>query len=78
MGSSSSGSKASLLGAGVNWELEGGASIFDCKLPLFFRGESRVGSVVADDAVLGVLLKKPWSVFWLFSPVEPIFFSVGV
>jgi hypothetical protein len=78
LGRSSSGSIASLLGAGVNWELEGGASILDCRLPLFFRGERRVGSAVADDAVLWVLLKKPWSVFWLFSPVEPIFFSVGV
>ena len=44
---------------------------------MFFRGDNLVGRVVADEAVVGVLLKNPCSVFWLLSPVDPAFFKVG-
>lgn len=37
-----------------------------------------MGSAGVDEAVLGVLLKKPCSVFWLFPPVESAFFRAGV
>lgn len=56
---SSSGSTASLLGCGVNWELRYGAVSLSFNAAL--RGELRSGNLVVACGV-GVLLKKPWRV----------------
>ena len=68
----------SLLAAGVKWP-----EFFELNLAcspglMPFLGDGRSGSAAAEAAGVGVRPKKPWSVFCVFEPVEPVFFKLGV